>query len=536
MSNTVVSDTQGSHRAARGARRGTETRGAAETGRTSETRGAAEAGRTFEAGRVAETSHAVQEPWSSGSGSGGGRGGSSGGGGGSAGSGGDGGGERRHGDSGRRGGPRPRGAQGSYWPELRRLLPRAVVVAFLAGGTSAFLVGDKAVELSTRGVPRTTHTLAGDAAEPLTGDRAAVGAHDIAAPAPGAGLVSGDASGEASGEASGVRYGRSVLLTLETLDGHRRRVLTTARAVDGAPRRTGVRADMRAERALASRVDRGGRIIRTNATNANATNATAVDEALTEDGLAPYEDDATSLPDNSAPDNSAPDNSAPDNSAPDDSSSHDGSPYDGRVIDGRIVDGQIVDGQIVEDQIVDDQVVDHQVVDDQTIGFQHITSREQVRDEAIPYDTVRTEDPTLFRGTEVIDQRGRPGLRRVTYGLRTVDGVQQEPRVLHEEVIRAPVTRRVRVGTKARPTSTASVDHLNWKGLAACESSGRPNAVDPSGKYGGLYQFDAATWRSVGGQGRPQDATAEEQTYRAKKLYMQRGASPWPYCGRRLTG
>ncbi|MEV0035851.1 resuscitation-promoting factor [Streptomyces sp. NPDC050804] len=521
MSNTVVSDTQGSHRAARGTRRGTETRGAAETGRASETGGAAEAGRTSEADRVAGTSHAVQESWSSGSAGGGsGSGGSAGSGGGSGGGGSAGGSERGHGDSGRRGGPRPRGAQGSYWPELRRLLPRAVVVAFLAGGTSAFLVGDKAVELSTRGVPRTTHTLAGDVAQPLTGDRAAVGPHDIAASAPGAGLVSGDASGEASG----VRYGRPVLLTLETFDGHRHRVSTTARAVDGAPRRTGVRADTRAERALASRVDRGGRTIRANATN--ATNATAVDEALTEDGLAPYEDDATSLPDDSAPDDSA----------PHDNSSHDSSPHDGRVTDGRTVDGQTVDGQIVEDQIVDDQVVDHQVVDDQTIGFQHITSREQVRDEAIPYDTVRTEDPTLFRGTEVIDQRGRPGLRRVTYGLRTVDGVQQEPRVLHAEVIRAPVSRRVRVGTKARPTSTAGVDHLNWKGLAACESGGRPNVVDPSGKYGGLYQFDAATWRSVGGQGRPQDATAEEQTYRAKKLYMQRGASPWPYCGRRLTG
>ncbi|MEV7678193.1 resuscitation-promoting factor [Streptomyces sp. NPDC088341] len=510
MSNTVVSDTQGSHRAARGARRGTESRGAAETGRTSETGGGAEEGRaSSEAARVAGTSPAVQESWSGGSGG-------SGGGSGGIGGGGDGG-EPRRDDSGRRGGPRPRGSQGSYWPELRRLLPRAVVVAFLAGGTSAFLVGDKAVELSTRGAPGAAHTFAGGAAEPLTGDRVTVGAHDIFAPAPGAGLVSGeasgDASGDASGEASGVRYGRPVLLTLDTLDGHQRRVLTTARTVDGVPRRTGVRADMRAERTLAFRADRGERIVR--------TKVAAADEAPTEDGLAPFEDDATSLPDDSSPD---------------DSSSRDSSPHDGRVIDGQMVDGQIVEDQIVEDQIVDDQVVDHQVVDDQTIGFQHITSREQVRDEAIPYDTVRTEDPTLFRGTEVVDQRGRPGLRRVTYGLRTVDGVQQEPRVLRAEVIRAPVTRRVRVGTKERPTSTASVDHLNWKGLAACESSGRPNAVDPSGKYGGLYQFDAATWRSVGGQGRPQDATPEEQTYRAKKLYMQRGASPWPYCGRRLTG
>lgn len=79
-------------------------------------------------------------------------------------------------------------------------------------------------------------------------------------------------------------------------------------------------------------------------------------------------------------------------------------------------------------------------------------------------------------------------------------------------------------------------DGLNWSGLASCESGGRPRAVDASGTYGGLYQFDTQTWRSLGGSGRPQDAPASEQTFRAKKLYLQRGASPWPHCGRRLTG
>ncbi|MFE7051063.1 transglycosylase, partial [Streptomyces californicus] len=29
---------------------------------------------------------------------------------------------------------------------------------------------------------------------------------------------------------------------------------------------------------------------------------------------------------------------------------------------------------------------------------------------------------------------------------------------------------------------------------------------------------------------------ASEQTFQAKKLYVQRGASPWPHCGRTLTG
>jgi hypothetical protein len=71
----------------------------------------------------------------------------------------------------------------------------------------------------------------------------------------------------------------------------------------------------------------------------------------------------------------------------------------------------------------------------------------------------------------------------------------------------------------------------DWRALAACESGGRAHAVDPSGRYGGLYQFDVKTWHSVGGSGRPQDASAAEQTRRARRLYADRGAAPWPVCG-----
>jgi hypothetical protein len=92
------------------------------------------------------------------------------------------------------------------------------------------------------------------------------------------------------------------------------------------------------------------------------------------------------------------------------------------------------------------------------------------------------------------------------------------------------------VGTKPLPTSVQGADQLNWQALAACESGGQPGAVDASGTYGGLYQFDPQTWHSLGGTGRPQDATASEQTFRAKKLYMRQGAAPWPHCGGRLHG
>jgi uncharacterized protein YabE (DUF348 family) len=358
---------------------------------------------------------------------------------------------------------------------LRRLVPQALVVVFLAGGTSAFVADDKAVRLSVDGVARTMHTFADDVRELLEDEGVEVAANDLVTPAPGTALVGGDEVV--------VRYGRPVTLTL---DGRRRRVWTTARTVDGALRRLGVRAegaylsvsrssaisrqglalDVRTERTVTFMADGRERTIR--------TNAATVREALAEAGIALRGQDATSVPPT-------------------------GFPRDG-----------------------------------QTVTVLRITGGKEVRDEPIAFDVVRTHNPSLFAGTEVVVRQGEQGARRVTYALRTVNGVKQKPRKIAEEMVREPVTQRVKVGTGPLPDSARDVDGLNWGSLAHCESGGRPGAVDPSGTYGGLYQFDTATWHSLGGSGRPQDASAAEQTYRAKKLFVQRGASAWPYCGRRL--
>lgn len=68
---------------------------------------------------------------------------------------------------------------------------------------------------------------------------------------------------------------------------------------------------------------------------------------------------------------------------------------------------------------------------------------------------------------------------------------------------------------------------MDWNRLAMLESGGNPSTNTGNGYYG-LYQFDLQTWQSVGGKGLPSDASAEEQTMRAQKLYEQRGTSPWP--------
>ena len=93
--------------------------------------------------------------------------------------------------------------------------------------------------------------------------------------------------------------------------------------------------------------------------------------------------------------------------------------------------------------------------------------------------------------------------------------------------------RKVRTSRSAdRPSVSVSLSGA-WQKVAQCESSGNPRAVSPAGYYG-LFQFDLQTWRSVGGSGNPIDASAAEQLSRAKRLYAERGASPWPVCGRYL--
>lgn len=161
--------------------------------------------------------------------------------------------------------------------------------------------------------------------------------------------------------------------------------------------------------------------------------------------------------------------------------------------------------------------------DGQTVSVMRITDSREVHEEPVPYAEQRSEDDSILAGTEVVEREGRPGVRRITYGVRTVNGVRQRPRALDAEVVRTPVDRIVKVGTGAGPRSVAGAGGLNWAGLASCESGGRPRAVDAGGTYGGLYQFDTRTWHSLGGSGRPQDAPASEQTFRAKKLYLQRG-------------
>ena len=74
--------------------------------------------------------------------------------------------------------------------------------------------------------------------------------------------------------------------------------------------------------------------------------------------------------------------------------------------------------------------------------------------------------------------------------------------------------------------------------LRQCESTNNYQAISPSGKYRGAYQFDQPTWDGVAGRHfewlvgiDPIDASPWWQDSMTRALWSERGRQPWPHCG-----
>ncbi len=96
--------------------------------------------------------------------------------------------------------------------------------------------------------------------------------------------------------------------------------------------------------------------------------------------------------------------------------------------------------------------------------------------------------------------------------------------------------------TLPTPVLPPGPDPSEWEALRQCESNGNYAITNRSGKYRGAYQFDRPTWNSVAGRFAPDlvgvdpaAASPADQDAMALALYNERGARPWPHCGRHLS-
>ena len=73
----------------------------------------------------------------------------------------------------------------------------------------------------------------------------------------------------------------------------------------------------------------------------------------------------------------------------------------------------------------------------------------------------------------------------------------------------------------------------DYRKIAVCESSLNPEAINRTGKYRGLFQFDMRSWNWVGGSGDPAQASVSEQLHRAQLLVSKQGFKrAFPQCSK----
>jgi hypothetical protein len=210
-------------------------------------------------------------------------------------------------------------------------------------------------------------------------------------------------------------------------------------------------------------------------------------------------------------------------------------------------------------------------VDGQVITVTRLDTKTDKDKRSLPFATKTQRTDDIYKGESRVKRAGEKGVEVLVYSESYVDGKRTSRKLVSRTTTRPPVSRIVQVGTKKRPPpppppapaprpsgggggggdndtdndndgggggggggTPPGADGLNWAALARCESGGNPRAVNPSGRYFGLYQFSLPTWASVGGSGNPIDASPSEQTRRAQILYNRSGAGQWPTCGRLL--
>jgi hypothetical protein len=170
------------------------------------------------------------------------------------------------------------------------------------------------------------------------------------------------------------------------------------------------------------------------------------------------------------------------------------------------------------------------------------TAGAQAQRQAEPTVTVPVVDPVILVLADTYtwgEQGPRVVLLQETLGI-TVDGTYGH--TTHSAHLSAVEFVGLSTATVPVPVLPPGPSPDEWEALRQCESNGNYAITNPSGRYRGAYQFDRTTWDSVASRHSPglvgvdpAAAAPADQDYMALALYSERGARPWPHCGRHLS-
>ncbi|MBO9568519.1 MAG: DUF348 domain-containing protein [Cellulomonas iranensis] len=329
-----------------------------------------------------------------------------------------------------------------------RTAAQAVVLALVAGGTSAFAAMHKDVTVDVDGAEVQVQTFGRTVADVLAAGRIDVGDGDLVAP----GLH------EAVGRDGQVvvRHGREIDVEV---DGAPQTLWTTALTVGEAVDALGLREGVRLS---ASRSDSLGRDVLRVSTQKTVhvvvdgqvidgvSSGATVRDALKDVGLVLEEGDQVSVP-----------------------------------LDAAAVDGLVV-------------LVTRAATQGETVT------------EAVPFAVQEVEDPSLVKGNRVVKNAGRAGLRTTTYTLDVVGGVVVGRTVVASVMTTEPVDQVVRVGTAELPDpSTVAVEPGTAQALAKDMAAARGWGDDQFACLVSLWNKESgwrvtAENRSSGAYGIPQ--------------------------------
>ena len=171
-----------------------------------------------------------------------------------------------------------------------------------------------------------------------------------------------------------------------------------------------------------------------------------------------------------------------------------------------------------------------------TIGGTPLVARaldDDVVAEPAPFSQVPATELVTIDVLTIEVERATPNLVRAE---RRIAERVVRPNLLTPDIVDGPTD------TVPAPVLPPGPSPSQWEALRQCESNGNYAITSPSGKYRGAYQFDRSTWNSVAERYAPNlvdvdpaAASPADQDGMAFALYAERGASPWPHCGRHLS-